>query len=141
MASGCSRPRRPNVFSIPGRPRKWSAWKWLMKISSSSSSPTERSSWRWVPSPQSNSSRSPPPHLGRVDVAVHRRERRPDHLDLLERLERRKVARVEDQVSGGEPLHAPFRYPTRPSRQVGIRYHRDDHAGNAPQKEIASCAG
>ncbi len=55
-----SRWRSANVFSIPGRPSTWSAWKWVRKISSSSTSPVERRSWRWVPSPQSNSRRSPP---------------------------------------------------------------------------------
>ena len=33
-----------NVFIMPGSPRMWSAWKWVRKICSSSSSPTERSS-------------------------------------------------------------------------------------------------
>ena len=59
-ASGRSRPRRSKVFSMPGRPSQWSAWKWVMKMSVRSASPTERSSWRCVPSPQSNRIRSPP---------------------------------------------------------------------------------
>ena len=58
--SGRSRCRSANVFSIPGSPSTWSAWKWVMNRSSSSISPTELISWRWVPSPQSISSRSPP---------------------------------------------------------------------------------
>src|SRR3954447_3841422 len=45
---------------MPGSPSTWSAWKWVMNTSSSSTRPTERTSWRWVPSPQSNSSLSPP---------------------------------------------------------------------------------
>src|SRR3954469_21150604 len=58
--SGRSRPCRLNVLSMPGRPSTWSAWKWVMNTSPSSTSPTERTSWRWVPSPQSKSILSPP---------------------------------------------------------------------------------
>src|SRR5206468_2045729 len=51
---------RLNVLSMPGSPSTWSAWKWVMNTSSTSTRPTERTSWRCVPSPQSNSILSPP---------------------------------------------------------------------------------
>ena len=57
---GASRPRRANVLSMPGRPRKWSAWQCVIRISSTSTRPApDRSSCRWVPSPQSISSDTP----------------------------------------------------------------------------------
>src|SRR5919108_3758548 len=66
MVSDRSRARRSNVLSMPSKPSQWSRWKCVMKIASSSASPTERSSCCCVPSPQSNSSRSPPARSSRA---------------------------------------------------------------------------
>jgi len=83
----------------------------------------------------------PAPHVHRVHVAVHGRERRPDRLDLLERLHGDEVPGVEDQVGGAHALDALVRNVPRSARQVGVRDHRDQHVAHRAQRRRDSCLG
>src|SRR6266705_453212 len=56
---GSARAWSPSVRISPITPRKWSAWKWVKKISDKAKLTPYRIIWRWVPSPHSNSSVSP----------------------------------------------------------------------------------
>src|SRR4051794_34686542 len=95
---------------MPGRPRKWSAWKWVMKTVSRSISPTERTSWRWVPSPQSKSRRSPP---RRTSVAGSPRRAVGAEPAVPTKRTSRSIARLSwrffepDQLEGDPPVLDP----------------------------------
>src|SRR6266581_2984563 len=56
---GSARAWSPSVRISPITPRKWSAWKWVKKISDKAKLTPYRIIWRCVPSPHSNSSVSP----------------------------------------------------------------------------------
>ena len=113
-----SRPRRLKVFSIPGSPSQWSAWKWVRKISSRSIRPIERTSWRWVPSPQSNSSRSPPRRTSVAGSPRRRRRRRAGGSEKQDVEIHRPIDSRPDAVSRADELEAtrgrprPWRGPS-----------------------------
>jgi hypothetical protein len=66
-------------------------------------------------------------HLGLVDVAVDRGDRRAERLDLLERPDRRYVAGVQNEIGAPEAPHALGRESPVPARQVRVGDDRHVH--------------
>lgn len=64
------------------------------------------------------------PDRGLVHVSVHRLQRRQG-AQLLEHIERREVADVQDQVGGSEKSQASVRKPALAARQVRVADERD----------------
>jgi hypothetical protein len=69
----------------------------------------------------------PCPHLGSVDVAVDRLRRR-DPPEGVQDVERRQVARVEDELGFAEERDAGVREPAPTARQVGVADDREQAA-------------
>jgi hypothetical protein len=72
-----------------------------------------------------------PPHLGGIDVAVHRREPGPKRAQLLEHGRRGQVAGVQHEVRRPHPLDTFLRDHPGAARQMGVRDDRDLHRGEA----------